>query len=168
MPMKPDLNYLKTRLNVDMDAGRVYWIDATKHHANLVGHEAGTPRHTSKSGKRYWYVKVDSVALKRSHIVFLFATGKWPDLQIDHINGDSLDDRSLNLREVTHTQNAWNHKRRRKQAATPMGVRQTASGRYQARIACNKKQIVIGIFDTPQQASQAYQQKRKELFREYA
>lgn len=166
--MKPDLSYLKTRLHVDVDAGRVYWIDATKHHANLVGHEAGSARATTRGDKRYWYVKVDSVALKRSHIVFLFATGKWPDLQIDHINGDSLDDRSLNLREVTPTQNAWNHKRRRKKAATPMGVRQMASGRYQARIACDKKQIVIGTFDTPHQAAQAYQQKRKELFREYA
>jgi len=49
-----------------------------------------------------------------------------------------------------------------------MGVRVTHNGKYQARIAVNKKQIAIGTFDTPDLASQAYQQKRKEFFNEYA
>lgn len=166
--MKPTLSYLKSRLRVDVNAGRVFWIDATKHHANLVGKEAGSARRSSDSDKSYWYVKVDSVALKRSHIVFLFATGEWPTLQIDHINGNSLDDRIENLRQATVTQNAWNHKRRRKRSTTPMGVRRVASGRFQARIAVEKKQIVIGTFATPDQAAEAYQQKRKEFFNDYA
>lgn len=42
------------------------------------------------------------------------------------------------------------------------------SGRYQARIAYNKKMIHLGSFDTPEQASAIYQQKRKEYFGEYA
>lgn len=166
--MKPSLEYLKTRINVDVEAGRVYWIDATKFHASLNGMEAGSPRTNSRHDKNYWYVKLDSKALKRSHLVFLFLNGRWPDLQIDHINGDSLDDRASNLREATATQNAWNHKTRRKRSTTPMGVRLLRSGKYQARIAVNKQQIVIGLFETPDMAAQAYQQKRKEFFNEYA
>jgi hypothetical protein len=166
--MKPSLEYLQTRISVDVEAGRVYWIDATKHHAPLNGKEAGSPRKSSHTGKFYWHVKVDTQPLKRSHLVFLFAHGRWPGLQIDHINGESLDDRIENLREATVTQNAWNHKSRRKSSSTPMGVRVTREGKYQARIAVNKKQIAIGTFDTPDLASQAYQQKRKEFFNEYA
>lgn len=166
--MRPTLDYLKTRVRVDVDTGRVFWIDATKHHANLVGKEAGSIRRSSHNDKSYWCVKVDSVGIKRSHLVFLFATGNWPMLQIDHVNGDSLDDRKSNLREATATQNAWNHKHRSKKSTTPMGVRMIASGRFQARIAVEKKQIVIGTFDTPDQAEQAYQQKRKEYFHEYS
>lgn len=166
--MKPSLSYLKTRVRVDVEAGRVFWIDATKHHANLIGQEAGSARRSSHGTKRYWYVKVDSRPIKRSHLVFLFATGQWPVEQVDHINGDSLDDRRANLREATPTQNAWNHKTRRKQASTPMGVRRTASGRFQARIGFNKQQIVIGVFETPDLAATAYQQKRKELFNDFA
>lgn len=166
--MKPSLEYLKLRLRVDLDSGRVYWIDATKHHQNLVGKDAGSARHCARNGKSYWYVKVDSLALKRSHLVVLFATGRWPELQVDHINGDSLDDRRINLREATPTQNAWNHKTRRKASGTPMGVRRMASGKFQARIGFNKCQIVIGTFESPSLASIAYQQKRKELFRDYA
>ena len=166
--MKPSLEYLKSRLRVDVDAGRVFWIDATKHHSNLVGREAGSKRRSSHTDKFYWHVKLDSVAIKRSHIVYLFSTGKWPTLQIDHANGNSLDDRIANLRQATATQNAWNHKRRKKSSPTPMGVRKVASGRFQARIAVEKKKISIGTFDTSDQAAKAYQQKRKELFNEYA
>ena len=165
--MKPSLEYLKTRIRVDVDAGKVFWIDATKHHKRLNGTEAGTPRKTHH-GKSYWHVKVDSYPLKRSHLVFLFATGKWPTLQIDHINGNSLDDRTANLREATATQNAWNHKGRAKKTGLPMGIREIPSGKYQARIARDKKTIHIGLFATIEQAVSAYQNKRKELFGEFA
>lgn len=166
--MKPTLEYLKTRISVDTVAGLVYWTDATKHHRNLIGKEAGSPRKNSHTEKSYWHVKVDTVALKRSQIVYLFATGKWPVLQIDHINGNSLDDRIENLREVTATQNAWNHKRRAKKSPYPMGVKRLPSGRFIARIGCNKTTHTFGPFSTASEASTTYQQKRKEFFNEYA
>lgn len=165
--MKPSLEYLRTRLEVDIASGRVTWLDATKQHVGLVGQEAGSPR-PNQSGKQYWHVKVDGKPIKRSHIVFLFATGQWPALQVDHINGNSLDDRFTNLREATQMQNAWNHKGRAKASDCPMGVRRLPSGRFQARIAVNKKQVPIGTYETQDQAEQAYQQKRKEFFGEYA
>jgi len=165
--MKPTLGQLKARLHVDVVAGAVTWIDATKQHVGLNGKVAGGPR-ANHCGKQYWHVKVNSQPIKRSHIVFLFATGRWPVHQIDHINGDSLDDRISNLREASQTQNAWNHKTRAKTSTCPMGVRKLPSGRFQARIAVEKRKVCIGTFDSEIQAEQAYQQKRKELFGEYA
>lgn len=166
--MKPSLAYLRTRLAVDTAAGTATWIDASKFHRGLTGTPAGSARRSSHTDKRYWYIKVDGVALKRAHVVFLFANGRWPEPQLDHINGESTDDRIANLREVTPTQNAWNHKRRAKTTDLPMGVRMTASGRYEARIAKNKKKMQVGVFDTPEAASDAYQQARKEHFGAYA
>ena len=166
--MKPTLEYLRRRISVDLLLGRVYWIDATKFHKKLNGNEAGSKRRSTHSEKYYWHVKIDSVAYKRSHLVYLFSTGSWPSDQIDHINGDSLDDRIKNLRDVNQTQNAWNHKKRKKQQLTPMGIRSLKSGRFQARIAVNKQQISIGTFDNESEAFEAYQKKRKELFGEYS
>ena len=163
---KPSLEYLKTRISVDVAQGSVYWIDATKHHRNLIGKQAGSVR-KGHHGKHRWVVKVDGIGYPRAHLVYLFTFGEWCTDQVDHINGDSLDDRSENLRKATGTENAWNHKKRARRIDLPMGVR-NMSGRYQARIAYNKKMIHLGSFDTPEQASAIYQQKRKEYFGEYA
>lgn len=166
--MKPTRDYILSRLAFDIEAGIAVWIDATKQHAGLNGKEAGTPR-MNQSGKQYWHIKIDGRPFKRSHLVFLVANGRWPEPQVDHIDGNSLNDRLDNLREVTTTQNAWNHKGRTKSSDLPMGVRLVAkSGRFQARIACNKQMHHLGAYDTPEQAHAAYQTKRKELFGEYA
>lgn len=167
MSALPTLEYLRERIAVDADVGVVRWVDATKYHVPLNGREAGAACRTT-SGKVYWRVKVDGRPIKRSHIVFLFVTGKWPTQQIDHINGNSLDDRAVNLREATPTQNAWNHKSRKKSTALPMGIRQLPSGRFQARIACNKKTVHLGSFASVADALTAYTNKRKELFGDYA
>lgn len=155
-----------SRLSVDMETGIARWVDATKHHRNLVGEIAGHPR-KGNCGKYYWVIKIDGIPYRRSQIVLFLKTDKWPVELVDHENGDSLDDRPSNLRHATTIQNAWNHKTRRKKSELPMGVRQI-SGRYQARIACNSKTHYIGCFDTPEEASNAYQSKRKELFGEFA
>ena len=166
--IRPPLDYLRKRLSVDLASGIVTWIDATPHHTRLNGTTAGSLRKQSHGKKSYVHIKVDGQALKRAHIVFLFGTGRWPHPQIDHINGDSSDDRLDNLREVTPTQNAWNHKTRAKRSDTPMGVRRLRSGRFHARISLNKRQYHFGPFDTVAEAHAVYTQKRKEFFGDYA
>lgn len=47
-------------------------------------------------------------------------------------------------------------------------MRLTSSGRFQARISLNKKQIHLGAYDTPQEAAAIYVAKHKELFNEFA
>jgi len=168
MKEKPSLDYLKQRITVDIEHGIIKWVDATKFHCILNGRPAGTLRVNTRHDKAYWYIKIDGVALKRSHIVFLFATGQWPSLQIDHINGNSLDDRFMNLREATAMQNSWNHKKRAKKSEQPMGVRELPSGKFQARLTCDKRQICLGSYKTSDEAAVIYQQKRKEMFGDYA
>ena len=101
-------------------------------------------------------------------VAFLYVAGRWPTGEIDHINGDSTDDRFINLREATAMQNAWNHKGRTKKSGLPMGVRQLKSGRFVARIACEKKKFSFGPFDSVSDAHAVYQQKRKEFFGAYS
>lgn len=152
------------RLHVDLETGVCTWKDATKHHRSLVGCEAGSPRKQSHNGKSYWVIKINGIPYKRSQIILAIATGRWPTDTVDHIDGDSLNDRATNLRHATITQNAWNHKRRAKKADTPMGVRKSASGKFVARIAVNKRQLHLGVFETVEAAEAAYQQARKENF----
>lgn len=154
---------ITARLDVNLLTGKCVWLDATKHHRPLVGQEAGSAR-KNRNGKYYWVIKIDGVAYKRSQLVLTLSSGEWPVEMVDHIDGNSLNDVASNLRHATGTQNAWNHKTRKKAADTPMGVRKLPNGKFQARIACQNKQIALGVFDSVELASAAYQAGRKEYF----
>lgn len=158
---------IESILDVDVIEGKCFWKNVSKHHSEKNGKEAGCVCR-GDHGQSYWIIRIGRVGYKRSYLVFVVGTGRWPNIMLDHINGNSLEDSLLNLREATVTQNAWNHRTRKKKATTPMGVRQIPSGRFTARIAFNKKQICVGTFDTAAEAFVAYQQKRKELFGEYS
>ncbi len=155
------------RLVMDCVAGRCYWRDATKYHPRLNGTEAGNPR-PSQSGKSYWIVKINGAPYRRSQLILMVASGRWPDETVDHINGDSLDDRAANLRHASITQNSWNHKTRLKKADLPMGVRRAPSGRFQARIAHNGRSMSLGVFNEASAAHAAYLSARVTYFGEFA
>ena len=159
--------WLSRTFTIDLEAGDIVWRVPPHNHPRLRGTSAGSTMRTH-SGKQYVVIKRDRLALRRSWLIYLWATGRWPVECIDHINGDSLDDRIQNLRAATVTENAWNHKRRARRIQLPMGVRLTASGRFQARISCNRKQYHLGAFDTVDEAARVYIEKRKDLFGEFA
>lgn len=159
-------NRLMQILRYEPETGSFTWLCPTKYHPRLEGAIAGQAV-PSRNGKRYWSIQIDGRKWKRSRLAFLYMTGRMPSECIDHINGDSLDDRWENLREATITENAWNHKARKKRSKTPMGVREQR-GKYAARIAVNKRQITIGTFLTQEEASAAYRNAREKYYGEFA
>lgn len=52
-------------------------------------------------------------SLKRAHVIWWKATGKWPEFPLDHINGTRDDDRFENLRPTDRYLNMRNQKRHR-------------------------------------------------------
>ena len=75
-------------------------------------------------------------------------------MTIDHINRDPLDNRIENLRMVSMAVNNTNKMGK--------GYTQTASGKYRARMQHKGKQIMLGLYDTPEEARAAYlAEKRK-------
>lgn len=159
------LGDLQARLRVDVVTGSCYWIDATKHHRNLIGKPAGHATRNARKDRLIWVIKLGGRIYKRAHIVFFVANGNWPNL-IDHIDGNSLNDAAANLREATITQNNWNHATRRKSSTAPMGVRVMPSGRFQVRVACHK-QTIYKTFAVLADAQNFYDAKRKELYGAY-
>lgn len=88
--------------------------------------------------------------------------GAKPGQEVDHINGDGLDNRRCNLRLCSRSQNRCNRKAFRNNSSGFKGVsphRQIGSGRirWQARIQTDSKQIYLGLFDTPEEAARVYQ-----------
>lgn len=162
------LAWMRESFDVFPSDGKLVWKCPPHNHPDLLGIEAGCVR-PNRNGKKYCHIKKNRVGLKRGRLIFLWVHGHWPEPCVDHIDGDSTNDRISNLREATVLQNAWNHKTRARRIALPMGVRRiNGSGRYEARIAQNKRMLHLGSFETPQEAEKIYQAKRKELFGEFA
>lgn len=79
--------------------------------------------------------------------------------EVDHINGDSLDNRRKNLRVVTHKQNQENRAYSYGQCGV-RGVTMTKHGRYQAAVKINGKRLYFGTYDTIEEAGEAALQGR--------
>lgn len=75
---------------------------------------------------------------------------------VDHIDRDGLNNRRSNLRLCTHTENMRNRKRHKNNKSGYKGVKQTASGRFEAGIRVDKKYHYLGLFDNPKDAHDAY------------
>ena len=102
-------------------------------------------------------------------LIWLLMTGVWPSREIDHINGVPGDDRWLNLREATHTQNMRNSKGRRHNQSGLKGAHfHKQAGKWRGRIVVNKAEINLGLFATPEEAHQAYCEAAEKYFGEFA
>jgi hypothetical protein len=112
--------------------------------------------------------KVKKKNIKRNlHRYILGITNK--NIDIDHINGDKLDNRKCNLRIATASENAVNSKMRVNNTSGYKGVFwHKHSGKWMASITKNKKHIYLGLFESKHEAVKAYDTKAIELFGEFA
>jgi hypothetical protein len=84
---------------------------------------------------------------------------------IDHINGNRSDNRIENLRVVTGMQNANNQQTRLAGARKAMlgASFHKPSGKWISRVKINGKDKYLGLFDTPDEANQAYLAAKREI-----
>ena len=94
-----------------------------------------------------------------------FLTG-WP--QVDHINGDGLDNRRCNLRPATSAQNNANARRVRTSRSPYKGVERESSGKWRARICPHGQRINLGLYGTAEEAAHAYDSAAREIYGEFA
>ena len=107
--------------------------------------------------KGYVRISIDSKIYAAHRLAWLYTHGCWPSNEIDHINRVRNDNRLCNLREATRELNTQNANVR---VDSPYGIRGVTkhkySNKYRARIQANKKAMLLGLFDTPEEAAAAY------------
>lgn len=126
----------------------VGWTDA-KGYRNVTLHRAG--------------------GFKLHRLAWLMGWGAAPPdgATIDHINGDRADNRLVNLRLATHSEQSVNSKQRASGTGF-RGVTRLSSATYQARISFNGERRFLGNFPSAKEASAAYNRAAKDLHGDFA
>ena len=119
----------------------------------------------SHNGEGYIQIGINKLYYRAHRLAFLYVTGKWPDIQCDHINGIRDDNRWDNLRQATEAINAQNtHGLRADNTSGYAGVTWDKQKRkWDAQIKLNSKTIHLGLFDCKHQAGAYRLHKKREL-----
>lgn len=106
-----------------------------------VGAPAGV-----KNAGGYIVIRIDRVLYRAARLAFIYMTGACPDV-VDHENRIRHDDRWVNLREATSSQNGQNTSTRTDNTSGHKGVTWDKSrGKWMAMITVDKRAINLGRF----------------------
>jgi hypothetical protein len=87
----------------------------------------------------------------------------------DHINHNKLDNRRINLRNCTHSENMRNQIKRINNSSGYKGVHFSKStNKWMARITIKYFRKYLGLFSTPEAAARAYDSESSRLHGKYA
>lgn len=106
---------------------------------------------------RYRVIGYKGRSYAAHRLAWYFIYGVWPELPIDHINGDRLDNRIENLRECALGSNSQNSKLNKNNTSGFGGVHWNPRlSKWCARIMINKVNYNLGHFTRPEEAREAY------------
>ena len=113
---------------------------------------------TGNSLKGYHRVTIDSVRYLAHRLAWFYVYGTWPVNDIDHLDTNRGNNRIANLRDVTNQINRENI--RAPKASNKCGflgvVYHPEAKKWRARIQTNGKGKHIGLYETPEEAHDAY------------
>ncbi len=138
--------YLKSLHSYDETTG-IFTRKITRNNKTPAGTISGSA--ALVNGKSYRTIWIDSHTYKEHRLAWLYVHGKFPVEQIDHIDGNGLNNRIANLREVTNEENNKNIKLYSNNSSGIAGVRwyeYKTAGRWLSRISLNGKRVHLGYF----------------------
>lgn len=132
-------------LRYDPETGKLFW----RVNAGRWGRIPGGTEVGYIDADRYWKVMIDGHMYYTHRLAWLVTVGAWPTDEIDHINGNGLDNRWCNLREVSSIENKRNSKRRNDNTSGTTGVDwDRARCKWRAQIQVCGINILLGRFDS--------------------
>lgn len=150
----PTQKYLRACFDYDPETGILTWRKrsdvSAQVNARCVGKSAG-------SRVPYNLIQIKGIQYRAHRLIWGYVFGSIPkDMEIDHIDGDTQNNRLSNLRLASSGQNKHNSRKSRR-GKLPKGVYVAhKTKRFAARIQVNRKRIHLGAYDTPEEAHAAF------------
>lgn len=170
----PPQKYLQECLAYDAKTGELVWkVRPREHFKNAHGWNLFNARYAGRPALRsvdagYRRGAVDGVSYRAHRVIWKLRTGEDP-VVVDHINNDPLDNRWCNLRAATHEGNSRNARLRKDSTSGLRGVHYSnVYKRWMAQIGVRGRNKYLGLYDTKEDAHEAYKRAARELHGEYA
>lgn len=163
----PPRDLLLARLDYDPETGDLRWkvragrISAGQPAGRWMRKKCGLRRNVCIENRRYYSAR----------LIWLMVTGVDPgELEVDHQDGNSKNERFSNLRLATRAEQSRNSRKPAKGNTTlPKGVYfHKECGAYAAQIYVDDQARYLGRFKTPEEAGAAYEAAARKHFGEFA
>lgn len=133
----------------DAMSGKLFWRSVTNPRIK-IGSEVGYTTRLNGHKTKYVLCQVDNRRYLVHRIVWLMIHWSWPKFEIDHRDRNGLNNRIVNLRDVSRSVNQLNSGR------CNGGIhRHGVSSKWVARITINGKREYLGIFTSKKDAMKA-------------
>jgi hypothetical protein len=123
-----------------------------------VGEPAG-----SVFGNGYLAISIQGRRYYAHRLAWFYAHRVWPLHEVDHINGDRLDNRLCNLRDLPKAVNRQNIRAAQRDNALGLLGVSKKDGKFAAQIHAKGRRWLVGMFDTPEEAHAAYREAKRRL-----
>lgn len=156
--LTPEL--LAELIDCNAETGELLWKTRPRHYFISSGNcaywnrrWAGKPALASLGNRGYLTGGIFDEPYTAHRVVWAMVHKKWPDLELDHINGIKTDNRIANLREIDRTSQARNMPLPRHNTSGTVGVNfSKKKNKWCAQIGINRKRKDLGAFRTKEEA----------------
>ena len=132
------------------ETGAVLWKKSPSRKIR-AGTKAGTP--CGKGKKKYINIKMNGGYILAHHVAFFLSFCRLPVTEVDHEDGDGLNNKLENLREVTHAANMKNVRMGSRNSSGAVGVSfSKRDNTWESSICVDGRRIHLGSFKEKDQA----------------
>jgi hypothetical protein len=148
----------------DPETGKLFWKSRDGGAPGWNGKYAGKEAFTSTNSYGYKQGSILGGVYRAHRVIWAMVNGEWPEADIDHINGNRTDNRIVNLRSVSRSENCMNSSLGKRNKSGVVGVCWSKrEGKWKAQIQKDGKNIQIGHFSSFDEAVSARLKKQNEL-----
>lgn len=160
----PSQEELRRLFDYEPDTGILRWKYVRPRAYRIkLGGTAGTV-----TDRGYLHIGIARRNYLAHRVIWKWMTGNDPVDQIDHIDGDRLNNRWSNLRQATNGQNRWNIRRQKNNKSGTTGVCAEQGRAWVAYIAAGRGQVRLGRFQTKTEAIAARREAVSRMHGDFA